>query len=287
MSNKRVEHIMIANVFERRDKTHLTLTAWNDLIDGLTVGFSTKSGGGSTGNFSSLNLGLHVKDQPEIVRENREILARELSFPLKKWVFAEQVHSNKIMKVNKFSRGKGIHTYEDGLAGCDGVYTSEKGIMLSLCFADCVPLFFIAPKHSLIGLAHAGWKGTVKDIAGKMVKKWQEDEGVDAKDIYVAIGPSIGGCCYIVDEIVISSIDKHVVKNYPLPYKTLSNGKYQLDLKLLNEHYLRNVGIAEDHILISGLCTSCEEELFFSHRRDNGHTGRMLSFIGINEEVTL
>ncbi|PMC38355.1 peptidoglycan editing factor PgeF [Bacillus sp. UMB0899] len=278
---------MKANVFEKSDKTHLTLSDWNDLLTGLKVGFSTKSGGVSTGYFTSLNLGLHVQDQPEDVRENRETLAKALSFPLKNWVFAEQVHSDKIMKVNKSSSGKGTHVYEDGVAACDGLYTSEKGIMLSLCFADCVPLFFIAPKHSLIGVAHAGWKGTVKDIAGKMVKLWQQEEEVDAKDIFVAIGPSIGGCCYIVDDKVISSIDKQVLVHGSMPYNPLSNGKYQLDLKLLNEHYLRNAGIFKENILVSDLCTSCEKGLFFSHRRDNGLTGRMLSFIGINEEVTL
>ncbi|WP_226528222.1 peptidoglycan editing factor PgeF [Metabacillus niabensis] len=278
---------MKANVFEQIDDTHLILTNWNRLIKGLTVGFSTKSGGVSTGNFTSLNLGLHVQDQPEDVRENREVLAKSLSFPIKKWVFAEQVHSNRIMKVSKSSCGKGRLSYEDGLTACDGVYTTEKGVMLSLCFADCVPLYFIAPKHSLIGVAHAGWKGTVKDIAGKMVKKWRLNEGVDADDIYVAIGPSIGDCCYVVDDQVISSIDKRVLDYKPIPYKPLANGKYQLDLKLLNEYYLRNAGILKENVLVSDLCTSCEKELFFSHRRDDGKTGRMLSFIGINEEVTL
>ncbi|WP_078434420.1 peptidoglycan editing factor PgeF [Metabacillus halosaccharovorans] len=278
---------MKANVFEQIDATHLTLTDWNRLIKGLSVGFSTKSGGVSTGNFTSLNLGLHVHDQSEDVRENREVLAMSLSFPIRKWVFAEQVHSNRIMKVNKSSCGKGRLNYEDGLAACDGVYTTEKGVMLSLCFADCVPLYFIAPKHSLIGLAHAGWKGTVKDIAGEMVRKWRLNEGIDADDIYVAIGPSIGDCCYVVDDRVISSIDKRVLDYKPIPYKPLANGKYQLDLKLLNEYYLRNAGILKENVLVSDLCTSCEKELFFSHRRDNGKTGRMLSFIGINEEVTL
>ncbi|WP_026559436.1 peptidoglycan editing factor PgeF [Bacillus sp. J37] len=278
---------MKTNVFEQIDDTHLTLTDWNRLIKGLTVGFSTKSGGVSTGEFTSLNLGLHVQDQPEDVSENREVLAKSLSFPISRWVFAEQVHSNRIVKVNKSSCGKGRLSYEDGLAACDGVYTTEKGVMLSLCFADCVPLYFIAPKHSLIGLAHAGWKGTVKDIAGEMVRKWRLNEGIDTDDIYVAIGPSIGDCCYVVDDHVISSIDKRVLDYKPLPYKPLANGKYQLDLKLLNEYYLRNAGILKKNVLVSDLCTSCEKELFFSHRRDNGKTGRMLSFIGINEEVTL
>jgi polyphenol oxidase len=279
--------MMAANSFQLEDKTYLSVIGWDGLIKGLSVGFTTKNGGNSVDEFSSLNLGLHVNDQNEIVIKNRDILSKVLRVSLDNWVFAEQVHSNVIKKVTKESKGKGISVYEDGITGSDGIYTSEKGIMLSLCFADCVPLYFIAPEHSLIGLAHAGWKGTVKNIAGEMIIKWNKDEGVNLKDIKVAIGPAINDCCYIVDEKVISSIDKNILGVYPLPYSTVSEGQYKLNLPLLNKYYLLSAGIPEENIITSDLCTSCESELFFSHRRDKGKTGRMLSFIGINEEAHL
>lgn len=279
--------MMTANSFQLEDKTYLSVSAWDGLINGLSVGFTTKNGGNSVEEFSSLNLGLHVNDQNEIVIKNRDQLAKALGFSLDNWVFAEQVHSNVIKKVTKESKGKGISVYADGLTGSDGIYTSEKGIMLSLCFADCVPLYFIAPEHSLIGLAHAGWKGTVKNIAGEMIIKWNKDEGVNLKDIKVAIGPAINDCCYIVDEKVISSIDKNILEDYPLPYDTVSEGQYKLNLPLLNKYYLLSAGIPDENIITSDLCTSCKSGLFFSHRRDKGKTGRMLSFIGINEEAHL
>jgi YfiH family protein len=276
---------MKAETFHQKDTTYLSLFNWEKLIDGLTVGFSTKLGGGSNEAFSTLNLGLHVHDQPQTVVANREILANRTAFPLNNWVFAEQIHSTHIEKVTKQNGGRGLYSYEDGLSNCDGFYTSEKGIMLSLCFADCVPLYFLAPEKPLIGVAHAGWQGTAKDIGGDMIRKWKNVEGVNPSEIKVAIGPAIGPCCYIVDNRVISEINNNIIDKYPLPYSIVSQGQYKLDLKQLNKYLLLESGVKEENMIISQHCTSCEKDLFFSHRRDEGKTGRMLSFIGINEEA--
>jgi YfiH family protein len=276
---------MTAEPFQQVDTSFLLLSQWQDIIDGLIVGFSSKSGGVSSGGFSTLNLGLHVGDQPQSVISNRKILAQNTSFPINKWVFAEQIHSTNIEKVSKHECGKGFSSYEDGLSNCDGLYTDEKGVMLSLCFADCVPLYFIEPEKSLIGVAHAGWKGTVMDIGGDMIRRWKSDEGVNSSDIKAVIGPAIGSCCYIVDDRVISSINKVIIQKYPVPFSTISEGQYKLDLKQLNKYLLLEAGVKEENISISQQCTSCEKDLFFSHRRDKGKTGRMLSFIGINKEA--
>ncbi|MGM7720286.1 peptidoglycan editing factor PgeF [Metabacillus sp. Hm71] len=276
---------MAAEPFQQKDTAFLSLPQWDNLIKGLTVGFTTKSGGVSSDAYSTLNLGLHVQDQPEKVVQNREILASKLSFPTKNWVFAEQIHSTHIEKVSIQDRGRGLTAYKDGLSGSDGLYTKDDGVMLSLCFADCVPLYFIAPEKHLIGLAHAGWKGTVNDIGGEMVRKWINEEDADPKNIKVAIGPAIGHCCYIVDDKVISAINKIVIKKYSVPYRSVSDGQYTLDLKQLNKYLLLESGVKEENITISQQCTSCENDLFFSHRRDAGKTGRMLSFIGINKEA--
>ncbi|WP_299086977.1 peptidoglycan editing factor PgeF [uncultured Metabacillus sp.] len=276
---------MAAEPFQQKDTAFLSLPQWDNLIKGLTVGFTIKSGGVSSDAYSTLNLGLHVQDQPEKVVQNREILASKLSFPTKNWVFAEQIHSTHIEKVSIQDRGRGLTAYKDGLSGSDGLYTKDDGVMLSLCFADCVPLYFIAPEKHLIGLAHAGWKGTVNDIGGEMVRKWINEEDADPKNIKVAIGPAIGHCCYIVDDKVISAFNKIVIKKYSVPYRSVSDGQYTLDLKQLNKYLLLESGVKEENITISQQCTSCENDLFFSHRRDAGKTGRMLSFIGINKEA--
>ena len=88
-------------------------------------------------------------------------VAELLEFPAKHWVGAEQTHDIVIKKITKADRGKGSDSYEHSFKGTDGFYTNEEGILLTLCFADCVPLFFIAPETKMIGVAHAGWKGTV------------------------------------------------------------------------------------------------------------------------------
>lgn len=263
----------------------LFLRPWMELSDKLVVGFTTKNGGFSKEDYETLNLGLHVQDKPSIVVANRQTVADQLKMPLSKWVCAEQVHKNLIMKVTEADSEKGVYDYKEGIPQTDGIYTNRKELLLTLCFADCVPLYFFAPKHGMIGLAHAGWKGTVEDIGGEMIKRWTE-EGIPLNDIYAAIGPSIEGCCYIVDDRVINLVKNVLgVENDGSPFYTVvSEGQYSLDLKEVNKHLLQKAGVQEAQLLVSELCTSCREDVFFSHRRDGGRTGRMLSFIGYRED---
>lgn len=263
----------------------LFLRPWMELSDKLVVGFTTKNGGFSKEDYETLNLGLHVQDEPSTVVANRQAVADQLKMPLSKWVCAEQVHKNLIVKVTEKDSEKGVYDYKEGIPQTDGIYTNRKELLLTLCFADCVPLYFFAPKHGMIGLAHAGWKGTVEDIGGEMIKRWTE-EGIPLNDIYAAIGPAIEGCCYIVDDRVIDLV-KNVLgadnNGYPF-YTVVGEGQYSLDLKEVNKHLLQKAGVPQDHLLVSDFCTSCREDVFFSHRRDAGKTGRMLSFIGYRED---
>ncbi|MFD3448057.1 peptidoglycan editing factor PgeF [Microbacteriaceae bacterium 4G12] len=265
--------------FEYKDGI-LHLKAWENNTY-LTAGFSTREGGVSQSPYTSLNLGLHVKDDKQAVHENRRILALGLHFPLHTWICSEQVHDNKVAKVSATDKGKGVFSYEDGIRGTDGIYTDESNVLLTSCYADCVPLYFYAPSHHLIGLAHAGWKGTVKGIALEMIQTWVHDEHVPLSDIHVAIGPAISSCCYVVDERVMDAVRQ--VLQGPIPFTTVSEGQYALDLQEVNRLLCVQAGIQEDHIVVSSYCTSCEEQLFFSHRRDKGTSGRMLSFIGFKE----
>ncbi|WP_044893844.1 peptidoglycan editing factor PgeF [Bacillus alveayuensis] len=262
----------------------LFLDDWRFIMPQLVVGFTTKKGGYSKREFTSLNLGLHVDDDADDVRLNRQRLAEILEFPLEKWVCSEQIHDNRIEKVTKNDSSKGVLRYDTAIAGTDGLYTKEANMLLALCFADCVPLYFFAPKHKLVGLAHAGWKGSVKNIAGEMVHLWVEKEKVRHADIYAAIGPSIDKCCYIVDDRVIDLVKNVAGDSVHHLYQETSKGQYTLDLKELNRQLLLQAGIPEQNIIVSEYCTSCADELFFSYRRDRGKTGRMMSFIGRKEE---
>ncbi|MFS0654186.1 peptidoglycan editing factor PgeF [Bacillus sp. 179-C3.3 HS] len=276
----------IYDPFQQKAPYAMAIHDWTNMTcsgrQKVLAGFTTKNGGCSLDSYQSLNTGLHVGDDASHVNRNRQVIAEESAVPLSEWVFADQTHEDHIIKVTKEHKGKGSRHYHDALPGTDGLYTSEPNIMLALCFADCVPLYFLAPQAGLIGTAHAGWKGTVKQIGAKMVDIWRSEEGVAIDQIQVVIGPSIGSCCYVVDDVVVDQ-----VKKLPCPteevYSEISSGQYNMDLNTLNKNILLHAGVKEENIQVSSLCTSCHDDLFFSHRRDRGKTGRMMSFVGFKE----
>jgi hypothetical protein len=268
--------------FHLQHETYMDSPVWKEINRELTIGFTTKNGGVSKGDYHSLNLGLHVYDNQNDVIANRSRLAETVEVPLENWVCADQVHDNSIYKVSLADRGKGTLAYESAISKTDGLYTNEHNLMLALCYADCVPLYFYEKHKKLIGAAHAGWKGSVKDIGGKMVRTWLKEEAADIDAVYAIIGPSIGACCYTVDNHVVEQVNHALGVCEHLPYHIVSEGQYSLDLKQLNKQLLLKAGLNESRILMSSLCTSCESDMFFSHRRDKGSTGRMFSFIGLH-----
>jgi polyphenol oxidase len=263
-------------------QSYFSINHWIHQYPGLVAGITTKKGGSSNNIYESLNMGFHVGDLNEAVCLNRNELAELIQFPVQQWVGAEQTHDTLIRKISKADRGTGADSYEYAFKGTDGFYTNEEGILLTLCYADCVPLFFISPEHKMIGTAHAGWKGTVNKIAQKMIDHWKA-EGIAANQILVAIGPSICEKCYIVNDYVINFVENTLVDVEKKPYNLISDGQYTLDLKEINKLILLKAGVPEENITISKLCSSCDQSEFFSHRRDKGQTGRMLSYIGWKE----
>ena len=250
-----------------------------DQYSGLTAGFTTRNGGFSKFPFTSLNLGLHVADSDLDVVNNRRKLADDLGFPLSSWVVGEQVHQAVIKKVSKNDASAGSESLDGAIKGTDGLYTQDDDILLTSLYADCVPLYFIAPAYRTIGLAHAGWKGTVGEIGPNMIKTWQNEEGIDPKEIHVLIGPSISGEAYEVNDLVIQAVDQCLATNQEKPYVQKENGRFLLDLKQLNKSLLIRSGVQESNIHLSTICTATDQRMF-SHRADNGQTGRMMSVIG-------
>ncbi|MGD9677897.1 MAG: peptidoglycan editing factor PgeF [Vulcanibacillus sp.] len=262
---------------------YFTIPSWTKLNPNLSVGFSTRDGGISKGNFSSMNLALHVEDKNQVVIANRQILCSVINFSFDAWTCAEQVHCNNIEIISEDSRGKGRYSQLDALPKTDGLITNIADILLTSYYADCVPLYFYDPVKSIIGLAHAGWKGTMLKIAQKMVDKFITLYNSNINDIRVVIGPAIGKCCYEVDAMVIEplrlsmgTLSKDVVTDK-------GNGKFDLSLKGLNFLILEEAGVISKNIQISSLCTSCNTKLFYSHRKENGKTGRMVSWIAFRK----
>lgn len=268
--------------FIQSQNSTLFLQDWTQLSPGLIAGFTTKHGGTSLSPYESNNLGLHVGDDSHRVITNRLQLSETLGFPANQWVCADQVHNDQIVKVTDSLTGQGVLDHKESIKRTDGFYTNKNNILLTLCYADCVPIYYYAPNHHMIGISHAGWKGTVKNISGKMIQLWDMVENIPPSDVYVAIGPSIDHCCYVVNNQVIKQVDETLehISSSSHPYEEISEGQYRLDLKALNKLLLLHEGVKEENLLISKYCTSCHDHLFFSHRRDKGKTGRMLSYIG-------
>ena len=261
-----------------------TIDEWSKKNPGLIAGFTSKNGGYSNNDFSTMNLGLHVNDSIEDVQKNRRKMAELIEFPLNKWVGAEQTHEIHVEKITKNDAGRGSLIYQNSFESTDGFFTQDKGVLLTLCYADCVPLYFFHEDTGAIGVAHAGWKGTVGGIAAEMVSKF-EAEGIDKREINVIVGPSICKNCYVVDKRIIVLVEKLLEEKDNKPYNQIEGEQFELDLKQLNHLLLLKAGIIEENIKVTNFCTSCHNEHFFSHRRDMGKTGRMMSFVGWKEDM--
>lgn len=257
--------------------TYVTFPIWeND--ERLSHGFSTRHGGVSTGTLASLNLGFNRGDETAHVMENYKRMCHGLNVPVDSLVLSKQVHELHIAKVGSKEKGNGI-MMDNKWESMDGLYTNEKGVTLVTHYADCVPLFFYAPEYGMIGMAHAGWRGTVGEIGKKMVRLWVEEENIPKEKIQVVIGPSIGACCFEVNEDVQSEFAKRFGEEAPFIAWDEEKKKYHIDLWMCNKESLIKAGVLEENIRISGLCTCCLHELFFSHRYTKGQRGTMGAFM--------
>ncbi|MCK9267887.1 MAG: peptidoglycan editing factor PgeF, partial [Alkaliphilus sp.] len=159
-------------------------------------------------------------------------------------------------------------------SGVDGMVTDVPNIPLMAMFADCVPVFFIDTVKRTIGISHAGWKGTKLRIGEKTVRTMTDIYGSKAEQIIAVIGPSIGKCCYEVNDIVADQLDSGFTDTSTFIFPK-GKGKYRVDLWEANRIILNEAGILNKNIIISGLCTGCNLDLFYSYRKEKGNTGRM------------
>lgn len=247
---------------------------------GIRHGISTRAGGTSDHPYKSLNLGLHTGDGLNAVKANRALFCQAVGVDYDQIVTAQQVHGDHIALVEGEHKGMGAKSYDTSIGETDALITNTPGLPLMLFFADCVPVLIADPIHKAVGISHAGWKGTVAKIAQKTVLKMKEHFGSKPSDCLVAIGPSIGPCCYEVDEIVINQlkIQFDCWKQLVEPWKN----RWKLNLWAANRVQLKQIGVPDDNIFESGVCTSCSTELFFSHRAEKGNTGRIGAVVALS-----
>lgn len=240
----------------------------------VSHGFSTRLGGVSPAPYQTLNLGLHTGDQAEKVVENRRRFCDVFQLDISKAVTAEQVHGDAITVVTEREHGRGILAYETAIPHTDALITNTPGIPLLLFYADCVPVYFLDPENRAIGIAHAGWKGTFAHIGAKTVAEMGRVYGTKPDNCLVAIGPSIGPCCYEVDRFVYEL----AITTFSYAEQLLSlthPEKWRLDLWKANQLQLEEIGIPAENIKVAGICTSCNTNMYYSYRAENGVTGRM------------
>ncbi|AOY77416.1 peptidoglycan editing factor PgeF [Clostridium formicaceticum] len=244
-------------------------------------GFSTRIGGVSTAHNSSLNLSFKTKDHKAHVMTNLQRFCEAIDIKVENLVLADQIHRDEIKLVTIEDRGKGIFCEKD-YSGVDGLITNVSGIALMTYHADCVPLLFVDPIKKVIAASHAGWRGTALKIGQKTVEKMIKKFECRVEDITVAIGPSIGKCCYEVSNEVVKEFNTNFTYTSNIAFPN-TEGKYMLDLWEANRISLKEIGVLDRNIFIANMCTACNTDLFYSHRKEKGLTGRMASVIELTE----
>lgn len=238
----------------------------------VSHGFLSRRGGVSSGQFASLNFDGRDGDPLENIAQNKAIAASACDCPLENIVTVNQVHKNGVLCLDDET----LRTY-DKPVDADAIITDRLNVPIGILTADCLPILLYDPVKKAAGVVHAGWKGTVKGVAAATVEAMTVSYGSKPQDLMAAIGPHIRECCLRVKEDVraefvkaFGSIDKI--------FHTDAEG-LRLDLRAVNSLQLIAAGLKQDHIDTVAPCTSCYSDLFFSYRKDEGRTGRQLSYI--------
>lgn len=242
---------------------------------------STRLGGISEPPYDSLNLALSTQDGSEVVLENRRLLCAAIGVDLEAVTIGQLVQATKIAVVTEELRGSGSVDRAKALAGTDGLLTHLPNTALAVLVADCTVVSYYDPVQRVIALAHAGWRGTSGLIARKMVETMHAAYGSAPQDIIVGLSPNIASHHFQVRQDVLD------IFRSPESYGTEADhyfteqqdGSYLLDLNAALVTQLVSAGIQQDHIEVSGICTACRLDLFYSHRFEKGKTGRFCGMI--------
>jgi hypothetical protein len=233
------------------------------ILGGFRHGFTTRAGGVSKGPFQSLNLSATVGDDAESVRENWERLRRATGLAFAR---VRQVHGCRVVLAPS-----GTEPIEEA----DAVASDVPGVAACVSVADCVPVLLADPRSGAVAAVHAGWRGTIAGAAAAGVRVLVERYGARPGEMLAAIGPAIGPCCFEVSREVAERFRDALGSTVATP----RNHGARVDLWRANELLLRREGLARKRVETLGRCTSCEDVTFFSHRRDEGRTGRQVAFI--------
>lgn len=259
-------------------------------VPSVTAAVSTRHGGMSSGEFSSLNMSFASGEDEAIIRENRRRYVGALHIDPESIICCNQVHGVHVEKVGRRDCGRGAIHRDTAIPSCDGLITNESNVPLTMNFADCTPLLFVDPVHHAVAVSHGGWRGTAGNIGDVTLQRMEEAYGTRREDVFAVIGPAIGGCCFEVGADVIAQFASLFT---PMEMKELarhieSTGKYFFDLPKANEKLLLKAGIVPSHLENCHMCTYCRDDLFYSYRKaskEHKKTGRHMAIIVWHDEV--
>jgi purine-nucleoside/S-methyl-5'-thioadenosine phosphorylase / adenosine deaminase len=231
------------------------------LLDAFPHGFTTRLGGVSPAPWDSLNLGGAVGDAPERVAENWRRLEADTGLGFAR---VRQVHGARAVRADRPCAP---------VEEADAVVSLRPGVAACVSVADCVPVLLADPGSGAVAAVHAGWRGTLARAAAEGVRALAREAGAPPARLLAAVGPSIGPCCY--------EVSADLAERFRLELGPVVRGESapRLDLWAANRRVLEEAGLHPGRIEILGRCTACERDLFFSHRRDAGQTGRQMAFI--------
>lgn len=239
--------------------------------------FSTRHGGVSNGEFSTMNMSFNRNDDRQNVLQNYKILCSAENINTENLVLSHQTHTSNIKTVTRQDIGTGIT--KPSFNDVDGLITNQSGVALVTQYADCTPLLFCDPVKKVIATSHAGWRGTAKLIGGLTIKRMVEEFGCLPQNIIAGIGPCILDCCYEVDDPVYKEFQKIEFLDLKTIFTPKENGKFMLNLVEANRQILIHYGVKNDNIDVSDICTCCNCLDLHSHRATGGKRGNLAAII--------
>jgi YfiH family protein len=269
------------------------LRAWPE----VTHAVFTRRGGYSTAPYDGLNLSISTGDNLATVRRNRQVVSAALGLPL---VSAFPTHGAAVAILDCEMAAEAQREEDDWptrlqermrAIHADAMLTDAPGVALFWAYGDCAPVLLYDPCQRVVGLVHAGWRGTAQGVTIRAVEAMRERFGSRLDDLHAAVGPAIGACCYEVTDAVRASFAVEPLAHEAAIFVERASSDDEDDVRLYldvgasNERQLLLAGLASDHVETSGYCTGCESDLFYSNRRGPRHGGRFGVAIGLRERA--
>jgi YfiH family protein len=244
----------------------------NTDIDGASVGKLRWLSFPFLQDFEFISHGFTIKSKEQalstqVTKNNLRRLLRKISSKEKHIIVPQQVHVNGCVTIKK---GDGLKKKYRG----DAILTNRGDIFLTISVADCLPIFLVEPKRKVVGLIHAGWRGTLLGIAKQAIRRAKKEFGCNPEDFTLLFGPAIQKCCYEISDGIAILFEEDCLTRSP-------GEKPKLDLIFANLKQFLDCGVKRKKVFASNKCTCCNKEMFHSFRRDGDKAGRMIAFLGI------